>query len=250
MMTLLSTQGIVNSLWAWIKAHRTAVIAVGFWLVTILVARQYMETSQLTFADLADQLSVLLRESWFGPLLYILFYLVRPLILFPASLLTILGGSVFGIWPGFAYVLLAGTASSVFPYIVGRWFSSEEREPAQIESTIQRFIRLLQRNPFQAVLMMRLLYLPYDAVSLLAGSLRIPFLVFFLATALGNLAGTLSFVGIGASIEGDLTKGDLSLNPTVLAFSVVILIASIILSRILNRYQQRQVAVVNPEEKA
>jgi len=240
----------MNTYWIWIKNHRTAVMGVVFWLIIILTVRQYMEANELTFGDLTNQLSVLLRESWFGPLLYVVVYVLRPVILFPASLLTILGGSVFDIWPGFAYVLFAGTASSVFPYVVGRWFSSEQQEPARIESTIQRFIRLLQHNPFQAVLMMRLLYLPYDAVSLLAGSLRIPFLVFFLATALGNLAGTLSFVGIGASIEGDLTTGDLSLNPAVLAFSVIVLIASILLSRVLNRYQQRQVAVVNPKEKS
>lgn len=234
----------LQRVWSWAKAHRTAVIAVIFWLILILSVRQYLQTSDLTFTDLADQLSSLLRDTWYGPLLYIVVYLIRPLILFPASLLTILGGSVFGLWPGFAYVLVAGTASSVVPYLIGRWFSPPTQAVAQNDpSVFQRFVQLLRRNPFQAVLTMRLIYLPYDAVSLAAGSLRIPLLVFLLATALGNVAGTLSFVGIGASIQGDLTTAGITLDPAVLAFSVVVLVISLSLSRLLNRQQPPQSAV-------
>ena len=91
------------------------------------------------------------------------------------------------------------------------------------------------------LLTMRLLYLPYDAVSVLAGNLRIPFWKFALATATGNIGGTFAFVGLGASIEGDLASGQLSLNPGVLVFSLLVLVASLALSRYLNRKE-------NPEE--
>lgn len=231
----------------WLKSHRAAVMAVIFWLVAILAVRQYLQSNNLTFADLTDQLSVSLRELWYGPLLYILIYLLRPLILFPAFLLTILGGNVFGTWPGFAYVLLAGTASSAIPYVVGRWFSSAEQTESQQVSVIRRFVDLLKKHPFQAMLMMRLLYFPYDAVSLAAGGLRIPFVAFFAATAIGNVAGTLSFVGIGASLEGDLGSGTLSLNPASLVFSIVVLVASLLVSRWLNRYQPAAEAVVKSQ---
>jgi uncharacterized membrane protein YdjX (TVP38/TMEM64 family) len=225
-------------LWQWIKAHRTALVAVLFWLALLLVMRQYMAANQLSFAQLAAQLQTTLSGAWYGPPLYIAVYLVRPVILFPASLLTILGGSVFGLWPGFLYVLIAGTASAILPYGVGRWFSGAQAQEQSQPSTIQHFIRMLQQNPFQAVLIMRLIYLPYDAVSLVAGGLHIPFLSFFIATALGNVAGTLSFVGLGASLEGDLAAGEVSINPAVLLFSGLILVISIVISRLLNRQQR------------
>jgi hypothetical protein len=57
------------------------------------------------------------------------------------------------------------------------------------------------------------------------------------------VAGTLSFVGVGASIEGDLAAGEVSLNPAVLVFSGIVLIASIAVSRIMSRSQQSK-----PEE--
>jgi uncharacterized membrane protein YdjX (TVP38/TMEM64 family) len=229
--------------WAWLKERRTAVIAVLFWLVLIAVTRQYMTINNVGFSELAVQLQTVLTTAWYGPLLYLLVYLLRPVILFPASLLTILGGNVFGLWPGFLYVLVAGTVSAAIPYGIGRWFAKEEAHKPLDESAIQRFIRVLRRNPFQAVLTMRLIYLPYDAVSFVAGSLRIPFLLFMLATLIGNVAGTLSFVGVGASIEGDLAAGEVSLNPAVLVFSGIVLIASIAVSRIMSRSQQSK-----PEE--
>ncbi len=237
----------LRRLWQWLRAHRTAVIAVVFWLGLILAVRQSMAANDLTFAQLTAQLQTLLSSTWFGPLLYIVVYLVRPLILFPASLLTILGGSVFGLWPGFLYVLIAGTVSALIPYGIGRWFSSGAASEQADASALQRFIHLLRRNPFQAVLMMRLIYLPYDAVSLVAGSLRIPFIIFIVATGLGNLAGTLSFVGVGAALEGDLAAGQVSLNPVTLLFSGVILVISLTVSQLLNR-RHSQAATLPQEE--
>lgn len=236
----LQKQILPSAIRSWILRHRGAIFAVSFWFLVIFLINQYMSANQYSFADLTNELSVFLKEVWYGPLLYILLYAIRPLILFPASLLTILGGSVFGLWPGVLYVLFAGTISATLPYGLGRWFSSETQATDEQQTILQRFNRLLQQNPFQAVLMMRLLYLPYDAVSILAGNLRIPFSRFLIATALGNLAGTVSFLGIGASIEGNLASGDISLNPQVLVFSVIVLLLSIAISRLLNRYQQQQ----------
>jgi uncharacterized membrane protein YdjX (TVP38/TMEM64 family) len=227
----------------WIKKHRTPLIAVLFWVVILVLGSQYMAANNLTFNDFAQQFSTLLRESALGPLLYIGIYLLRPLTLFPASILTLLGGSIFGLFPGFWYVLIAGTLSSVIPYAVGRWFASGENPQAPTDSRLQHFVEMMRRNPFQAVLLTRLLFLPYDAVSLIAGGLRIPFWAFLLATAVGNISGTFSYVGVGASVQGDFSTGEVSFNPQTLAVSVVILIISIVVSRLLNRYQQRRAAV-------
>jgi uncharacterized membrane protein YdjX (TVP38/TMEM64 family) len=230
----------IDALLRWIKRYRTQLIAVCIWVVLLLCVQQYMRVNDLTFASLSNQLSTLLRETGFGPLIYIGIYLLRPLILFPASLLTILGGSVFGLWPGFLIVLVAGTVSSITPYAVGRWFSATQQTPASSSNgTVQRFADLLKRTPFQTTLTMRLLYLPYDLVSILAGSLRIPLVTFLAATGLGNIAGTLSYVGIGASIQGDLSSGTLSLDPATILISIIILIVSLVVSRMLRRAQQR-----------
>lgn len=223
---------------SWGAQHWAKILVVLVWLAGLLLLRQYMAVRDLTFADLTAQLGSLLTGSWFGPVLYIIIYLIRPLILFPASLLTILGGSIFGLGSGFVIVLIAGTLSALLPYGAGRWFSRGNRGQTTTHARVQQFVELLRNSPFQAVLIMRLIYLPYDAVSLLAGSLRIGIAPFTLATALGNVAGTLSFVGIGASIQGDFVSGDVSLQTETLLFSFIILIVSLALSWLLNRRQR------------
>lgn len=228
----------------WIKDHPTQITAVIFWTVAIFATRQYMQANELGFGDLITQLSDLLTGTWYGPLIYIGIYLLRPLILFPASLLTLLAGNVFGLGFGFLYALIAGTASSVIPYSVGRWFSSEEEAKEEVaedgeESRIEQFTGLLRKNPFQAVLTMRLLYFPYDAVSLIVGALRIAFLPFFIATALGNIAGTFVVVSAGASIQGDIASADISIDPTTIALSITVLVISLVISQVLKRYQDK-----------
>lgn len=225
---------------AWIKNHTTQIIAVIFWLIVVVITRQYMQANNLTFAELTNQLADILTSTWYGPLLYIVIYLARPLILFPASLLTILAGNIYGLAFGFLYGLIAGTLSAAVPYFAGRWFAGEDeaKEQAQEEGDANlfgRFIALMKRNPFQAILTMRLLYMPYDAVSLLAGGLRIGFIPFATATLIGNLGGTFSFVGLGASLQGDIATGEISINPAILALSLTILVASLVLSRYLNK---------------
>lgn len=229
----------------WLKDHPTQIIAVIFWAGAIIATRQHMQANDLSLGEVVTQLSKLLTGTWYGPLVYIGIYLLRPLVLFPATLLTLLAGNVFGLGLGFLYALIAGTVSSVIPYGIGRWFSSEEEarkdilDDAEKETRIEQFTGLLRKNPFQAVLTMRLLYFPYDAVSLIVGALRIAFLPFFLATALGNILGTLVVVSAGASIQGDIASADIRIDPMTIGLSLTVLVISLVISQVLKRYQDK-----------
>ncbi len=226
----------MNKLRMWAQRYRKPLIAFVVWGGAFLLARQYMLANGLAVGDLVADLRELLTGTWYGPLIYILAYLLRPILLLPASLMTALAGTVFGLGLGFLYGMIAGTLSCVLPYGVGRWASNaEESVPVQQKdfSRLQKFIQLIQQNPFRTILTMRLLYLPYDAVSILAGSLKIRFAPFIIATTLGNLGGTFAYVALGASVEGDLTENSLSFDPAILLISAVIFIVSMGASRLL-----------------
>ena len=112
----------------WIVQHRAKIVTLLVWVAGLIGLRMYMDASALTFGDITSQLQSRLSDYWYGPLLYILIYLLRPLTFFPGTLLTILGGSVFGIGWGFVLSLIAGTLSAVIPYAFGRWFSAEYKD--------------------------------------------------------------------------------------------------------------------------
>jgi len=61
-------------------------------------------------------------------------------------------------------------------------------------------------------------------------------LPFLLATALGSLPGTVSFVLLGASIDS-VDEGLGGIDPAILVASVVIFVVSLVLARLLRRRQ-------------
>ncbi len=217
--------------------HGQKLIALVFWAVLLGFYQWYAYTNHLSPLQVVQNLLDFLTQGFWGPLIYILLYAIRPLILFPSTILTLAGGFVFGPVLGVLYTIIASNISSTIAFFVGRFFGEGMLKDDGSDGLIQRYARRMRENSFETVMIMRFIFLPYDAVSYLAGFLRIKFWPFILATALGSIPGTIAFIGFGASIEsfnGTLPK----LNPVTLGVSVVIFIISIALSRMFKKKEE------------
>lgn len=203
-------------------------------MLLIVFYQWYANSNGLSPLEVAQRMLGFLKDGFWGPLIYILLYAVRPLIVFPSTILTLAGGFVFGPFLGVIYTIIASNISSTIAYFVGRFFGEGLLKDDGSNGLIQRYARRMRENSFETVMVMRFIFLPYDAVSYLAGFLRIKYWSFILATALGSIPGTVAFIGFGASIEtfdGVLPK----LNPVTLGFSVAIFVVSILLSRMFKK---------------
>lgn len=184
---------------------------------------------------LVDQL----RGHWWAIPTYVLAYAARPLLLFPASLLTIAGGVLFGPVVGVAVVLVASNLSALVAYWVGRSLRGDE--PSEVdssESLVARWSGRLRARSFVTVLVMRLAFLPYDLVNYACGALAIHPGAFLAATAIGSLPGTVSFVLAGASLER-VDQGIDGFDPKVFAASVVLFVISLVVAK---GFQRREAA--------
>lgn len=218
----------------WIRRHGQKLVALVFWLALIGFYQWYVTVNALSPLQVVQQLLDFLKNGVWGVMIYVALYSIRPLILFPSTILTLAGGFVFGPFLGVLYTIIASNISSTIAFYVGRFFGEGLLKDDGSDGLIQRYARRMRENSFETVMTMRFIFLPYDAVSYLAGFLKIHYWAFILATALGSIPGTIAFVGFGASIEsfnGVLPK----LNPVTLGFSVVIFIVSIALSRIFKK---------------
>jgi uncharacterized membrane protein YdjX (TVP38/TMEM64 family) len=223
-------------------------IALFFWLGIILAYQWYANVNDLSPLQVIQQLLAFLQDGLWGPLIYILLYAVRPLILFPATFLSLAGGFVYGPILGVLYTIFASNISSTIAFYVGRFFGEGLFKDDDSNGIVQRYARRMRGNSFETVMVMRFIFLPYDAVSYLAGFLRIPYLSFILATALGSIPGTIAIVGFGASVEtfnGALPK----LNPVTLGFSVLIFIVSIALSQVFKKREAQSSENLKPSEE-
>jgi uncharacterized membrane protein YdjX (TVP38/TMEM64 family) len=223
-------------------ARRLRRLALGVWAVVVAVYALVVLRSGAGPLDVLLALADFLGGHPLGPLAYLAAYALRPLLLFPATLLSALGGVLYGPLVGVGLVIVGANSSAMLAYGLGRTLGAGLAGKALGHSRLQGTSRRLRANAFEAVLTLRFLFAPYDAVNYLAGALRLPPLAFVLATAIGSLPGTLVFVFFGAGL-GDpraLAAGRLP-APDVrwLAASAALFLASLLLARAWRSRQAR-----------
>lgn len=181
-----------------------------------------------------------LDGAWWAIPAFVTVYALRSFVLFPASLLTIAAGLLFGPTVGVGVAVVGANLSALVAFHVGRTFSPVTVAAAG-EGTVGllgRWSGRLRERSFVTVMVMRLAFLPYDLVNYAAGFLRINVVAFLGATALGSLPGTISFVLVGASLER-LDAGAAGFDPRVFLASVGVFAASMVVAKVL---QRREVA--------
>lgn len=212
-----------------------------FALVTLWAAafagwRWYASSEGLSTIETAQRFVDQVDAVWWGPIVFGVAYLLRPLLLFPASIMTIAAGLLFGPVAGTLIVVLVANASAMLAYVIGRGLAGDPKQTAGDEQAglIARWGQRMRSNSFESVFIMRLLFLPYDLVNYASGALRIRWTSFLLATVLGTLPGTVSFVLLGASVER-LDEGLGGINPITIVVSVAIFVASIVIARMVKQ---------------
>ncbi len=204
-----------------------ALLLAGYWWYTTANGLTPMQTMQI----LVDFIS----NSPYGFPIYVAIYMIRPVFLFPATLVTMTATYLYGPIRGIAYALVASNLSSMIAYFIGRFFGSGFLHNIEQNKTVGMYADRLRRESFQTTMILRFLFLPYDLVSYFSGFLRIDLGWFMLATVLGSIPGTISFGMLGASIDGDLASQSVSLNPQALALSAVMFAFSIGMYRLVRR---------------
>lgn len=220
---------------SFIRRHRRRLIALVFWLVLLGGYQLYAWQIGLTPQEAAERLIQAMTFGAAGALIYVAFYASSRLVFFPPTLLTIVSGFVFGpVW-GVVLAVLGANAAAVVSYLMGRYFGRGLLGPERTSGTLGRYAGRMRENGFESVLLLRLVFAPFDPVSILAGSLGIDWRRFVLATLLGSLPAILSLVFFGASLETDFAGSGFRLNPWILLASTLLFVASLLLSRYLKR---------------
>ena len=219
---------------SFLEKHWQKLVAVVLWLAFIGAYVWYTTSSGIgvfNFLEVGRRLlEVMSGNLVVGALIYIGVYALRPLIFFSAGILTLLGGAVFGpVW-GIIFTILGGNLSAMVAYVIGYFFGEGIIDLDESEGILKRYADRMRNNTFETVLIMRVIYLPYDLVNYLGGLLRVDWKAFLFATLLGNLPGTVSFVLVGAS--SGLSEGNLSFDWRVFAIGIVLGVAGFFLARI------------------
>ncbi|MEW6029671.1 MAG: hypothetical protein AB1554_09330 [Chloroflexota bacterium] len=80
----------------WFQTHAQKIGALLFWMLLVAAYQWYAASNGLSPLQVVQQLLDFMKNGVWGVLIYIVLYAVRPLILFPSTILTLAGGFVFG----------------------------------------------------------------------------------------------------------------------------------------------------------
>jgi uncharacterized membrane protein YdjX (TVP38/TMEM64 family) len=195
------------------------------WLCLFLFALTLWWRSQISLVDIP-----MLLEQWLNDvglfnaaLIYIVIYAVRPLILFPATLLTVASGLIFGPWLGTLFTVIGENASANLGFILVRWFGRKSVE-THLSETVLRWDEKLKQNGIVAVMTMRLIMLPFDAVNFGCGLTAIRQRDYAIGTFIGIFPSLVGFVLLGgvaaAGVENRIMVLVLSLCFMLLGFGI------------------------------
>ena len=217
-------------------------LGLAIWLALVVAYWQTTRASGITPAQTVQRLVEFMAGSAWGVILYTLAYMLRPVLFFPATLLTLAAGYLYGPFFGVAIVMVASNLSSMVAHTIGRFFGAGIVDRSSGTGVLQQYADRMRRNSFETVLIMRFIFLPYDLVSYFSGFMRIKWQGFLLATILGSIPGTISFIMFGAAIEGGFTGALPRLNGLSLAVAASMFILSLGLSRWFRRREARRAA--------
>jgi uncharacterized membrane protein YdjX (TVP38/TMEM64 family) len=230
--------------------RRTKILAALFWLALLGIAFGWASSRGYGALDLARAIHSHIAGHAHAPVAYIVIYALRPLILFPAMWLTLLGGSVFGFWPALIYTLIGQNLSAHLAYGLGRLLVNDETTDGEAHGLMARWRALLDEQAFSTVLILRVVYSPYELVSYGCGLLRVAWLPYALATLLGTMPSLLTFVSFGASLDfAELGHGARQpsllqlLDARQLLISGGLLAFSLLVAWVVHRRHQRLAAV-------
>ena len=139
-----------------------------------------------------------------GPVAFVLGYAVATVALLPGSVLTLIGGAVFGLVWGTLYVFVAAVLGAGAAFLVARYVARPAVERRlRGDKRFERIDAAIGRQGTKIVLLLRLSpVLPFNLLNYALGLTRVRFRDYLLASV-GMLPGTLLYVYYG-KVAGDV----------------------------------------------
>ena len=212
-----------------------ALLAVAFLLV-FLYFLDVQELFQVALAWISD------LGPW-GPVFFIVFYILATVLFLPGLIPTMAAGVLFGVIRGTLLVSISSISGATLAFLIGRYLAREwvaamirgnqkfEAIDAAVAEEGWKIVGLTRLSPV----------FPFNLLNYAFGLTQVSLKDYFLASWIGMLPGTVMYVYIG-SLAGNLASlgsGERSRTPAEWALYGVGLMATVVLTLYLTRIAQK-----------
>jgi uncharacterized membrane protein YdjX (TVP38/TMEM64 family) len=185
--------------WPWRKLIGILIALITVFLVLRGFNVDFSGVTVQSFKEKIDSFGI-----W-GPVIYIILYVLRPLILFPAAVFSASAGAIWGL-KGLAYLLIGANLSAIAEFLIAR-YSAREFVEKLIKGKFSSIDQAVEKKGFVTVLLIRLIpNVAWDIQNLALGLTKVKFRDYALATFIGILPGSFALVYFGSSFISVLTN--------------------------------------------
>jgi len=172
-----------------------------------------------------------------APFVYMLFYALGVCLFLPGTLLTGLGGAIFGPYWGFLYVWFGAMAGASAAFIIGRTLGREFAS-SLIGDKLKKYDDAIERNGFATVLYLRLVYFPFTPMNFGMGLTKVRFRDYVTGTGLGIIVGTFIFTFFIGTLKDVWASGNWEdLVSFKVFFSIGLFIFSFFIPKIIKKFK-------------
>lgn len=216
----------------WVKLLAVVIIIGAIFFVLRTSGVDFSKVTTEVFKEKIDSFGI-----W-GPVAYVIFYILRPLILFPAGILSASAGVIWGL-KGFIYLQIAANLSSTAEFLIARYAARGAVEKF-MKGKMSNVDAAIEKHGFLTVLLIRLIpNVAWDIQNLGLGLTKVKFRDYFIATLIGIMPGSFAFVYFGSSIIKVLTNPK---NFWMILVAIALFVAVYALQKYLKKRHSQNIA--------
>lgn len=194
-----------------------------------------LKTSQAQFATWQAAHPWLLALSYF-----LIYVLITALSLPGATILTLAGGAIFGLWQGLLLVSFASSIGATLAFLASRYLfrhAVEQRFSKQLNAINQG---IAKEGAFYLFTLRLVPLFPFFLINLLMGLTQLPTRTFYWVSQIGMLAGTIVYVNAGTQLA-QITSLKNILSPSLLLSFIILGLFPWLAKGVLGFLQRRRI---------
>ncbi len=191
------------------------VLAAG--IVLVIIYRDQLDATQLE--------ALMTDAGAAAPLLFMLIYIIGTVLFLPGSVLTLLGGALFGPAWGTLYNLSAATIGAMLSFLASRYLASDW-VAKKTGGRMKQLINGVENEGWRFVAFTRLVpFFPFNLLNYALGLTRISFAQYSIATFIFMLPGALAYTYLGYIGREAAMGGEGLIQKAMLALALLAIVS-------------------------
>lgn len=203
-----------------------------------IYTRTYYDISNIEIIQYIVYLVKTYQRFWF---IFIWLYILRPLFLFPVTLLSIISWALFPIPIAIGINLIGENISASIGFFISRYFTKNWSKSTN-KNIIESFRKKFPIHEAVIVGISRLSFFPDDVLNYGRWATKISYKNYIIWSIVGNFPFTMIYILFWSSIQNieNMTRSDLNIDKDILWLSIALYAIFIVIGIVISRQQKKK----------